>query len=110
MSKLRWFTFWDSHSGGGLKTKWEKIYVEAASRDSAIAIFTDKTGQDPTLTACDCCGQNYSIYENETLEGASDFHRSHWPRWIAKSATVMPLDEYVGKESVLVLNSSEGAK
>lgn len=97
-------------SCGGLKTQWEKIYVEASSRDSAIAIFTDKTGQDPTLTACECCFRNYSIYEDETLEDASDFHRSHRPRGIAKSDTVMPLDEYVGKESVLVIHSSEGAK
>jgi len=71
-----WTTFWDMHSGGGLKEPpYEKIYIELP-RDAAIAEFKRRFGHDPTNVACQCCGQNYSISTDVSLKQATGHHRN----------------------------------
>lgn len=73
-----WTRFNDMHSGGGRKTAFEYIYIEG-SREEAIALFVTEFGQDPRDVACDCCGENFSVSEHETLEEASEFERGREP-------------------------------
>jgi hypothetical protein len=70
-----WTKFWDMHSGGGTKEKWEQIYIEAPEEESKI-IFYNRFGHNPKRITCTCCGSDYSIEENESLEQASGFHRN----------------------------------
>ena len=78
-----WTTFWDMHSGGDLKEKQSKIYIEAPEEE-AISIFYSRFGHNPNRVTCTCCGSDYSISENETLEEATGFHR-HAPYYESPS-------------------------
>jgi hypothetical protein len=73
---MTWFQFADMHSGGGLKyPPFADIYVEAETQEEAERIFEGKTGERPHAVACDCCGANYSISEDETLAEATAYER-----------------------------------
>ena len=111
-----WTQFWDMHSGGGTKQKpYERIYIEASEQD-AINIFYNRFGHDPEDTACDCCGQNYSISEEEHLEQLTGFHRncsydSKAKQYIEKAnygyTPLVSLEDYIKKEDVLIIYSQD---
>lgn len=69
-----WTRFMDMHSGGGKKEKWEYIYIEAAEEQAKI-IFFNRFGHNPERVTCTCCGRDYSIEEDETLQQISAFER-----------------------------------
>ena len=81
---MAWTLFWDMHSGGGQKEKWSKIYIEA-SKEEAKVIFYNRFGHNPERVTCTCCGGDYVIDEDPTLEEASAFHRNC--QWIQKEGT-----------------------
>ena len=64
--------FMDMHSGGGCKLGAEYIYIQA-DEDDATAIFKGVFDIDPYNVTCDCCGEDYSIYEktNPEIENGS---------------------------------------
>ena len=64
----------DMHSGGGAKEKYGYIYIEAPEKE-AIEIFVNRFGHHPLYTTCDCCGEDYSITESDTLEQATGYER-----------------------------------
>lgn len=70
-----WTQFWDMSSGGGQKTEYSKIYIQA-SQNLAEQIFEELFGRDPHYVTCDCCGPDFSITEYETLEEATGYHRN----------------------------------
>ena len=57
--------FFDMHSGGECKLGAENIYIEADSEDTAIEVFEAVFYRDPHHVTCNCCGQDYSVYEGE---------------------------------------------
>jgi len=70
-----WTHFYDMHSGGGMKEPpYEHIFIEA-DRDDARSIFYDAFGHSPDRISCTCCGEDYSIYTDETLEELTGYHR-----------------------------------
>lgn len=69
-----WTLFWDMHSGGDSKDKWEKIYIEA-DEPEAVVIFYNRLGHNPNRVSCTCCGEDYSISSKESLEQVSGYHR-----------------------------------
>jgi hypothetical protein len=69
-----WTTFWDMHSGGDQKEKWGMIFIEAPEEEAKI-IFYNRFGHNPERVTCTCCGEDYSISENDSLEQATAFHR-----------------------------------
>lgn len=106
--------FMDMHSGGGNKTGFEYIYIEAPE-DKAIAIFEDRFGRHPNNVTCDCCGEDFSVSEERTLEEATAYERGcrydsglrkyvdeadesgrSWNKYVT-------LREYLAKETVLVI-------
>lgn len=72
---MTWTHFWDMHSGGGLKEKWAHIYIEAPE-DEARVIFYNRFGHSPDRVSCTCCGNDYSVSEEETLAQATAYHRN----------------------------------
>ncbi len=64
---LKWTHFYDMHSGGGKKEKWEHIFIQA-NEEEAKKAFMNKFGHDPEYVTCDCCGRDYSIHEFDSLE------------------------------------------
>lgn len=69
-----WTHFWDMHSGGGSKEKWEHIYIEAPI-DEAKVIFYNRFGHNPERVSCTCCGSDYAIDEVATLAQATGYQR-----------------------------------
>ncbi len=63
--------FYDMHSGGECQEPpFEQIYIEA-EEDEARTIFYHRFGHSPEDVCCSCCGENYWLFEGETLEELS---------------------------------------
>ncbi len=70
----KWTQFMDMHSGGGLKEKYDYIYIEAPENEAEI-IFYNRFGHNPNRVSCTCCGNDYSITEGESLERVTAYER-----------------------------------
>lgn len=70
-----WTQFWDMHSGGGQKEKWAHIYIEAPEAE-AKRVFFNRFGHNPDRVTCTCCGPDYSVTEEPTLEQLTGHHRN----------------------------------
>jgi len=70
----KWTLFWDMHSGGGQKLDWGYVFIEA-DKDKAVEIFMETFGRYPYNVSCECCGEDYSIDESDSLEESSKYHR-----------------------------------
>jgi hypothetical protein len=64
----------DMHSGGGSKEKFDFLHIEAPS-DEACVIFFNRFGHNPERVSCTCCGDDYSISEDDSLEQSSAYDR-----------------------------------
>jgi hypothetical protein len=74
-SNIPWTRFMDMHSGGGTKEgNYEKIYIQAPQTEAEV-IFFNRFGHSPNRVSCTCCGEDYSISEEESLEQASGYDR-----------------------------------
>ncbi len=87
--KTKWTLFWDMHSGGGSKEKQDKIYIEAPIEEAKI-IFYNRFGHNPERVTCTCCGGDYSISEEDSLEEASGFHRNCRFGYLDKDGNEVP--------------------
>jgi hypothetical protein len=97
-----WTQFWDMHSGGSLKEPpYDKIYIEA-SEVEACTIFYNVLGHNPHDVGCECCGPNYSIQEEKTIEELSKVHRTEW-----SSKEETPIEEYLKSPNILVLREED---
>lgn len=100
---MTWTLFWDMHSGGGTKEEpYDKIYIEAPAAEARV-IFYNRFGHNPERVSCTCCGEDYSIYEEPTLEEASDYHR----RGSFGRGPQVTVEEYIAKPDVLVIRAEE---
>lgn len=71
---MTWTHFWDMHSGGDQKLTWAHVFIEA-EQDRAIKLFMEAFGRDPENETCNCCGEDYSISEGESLAQLTGYHR-----------------------------------
>lgn len=107
-----WTLFWDMHSGGSAKVvidgkKKEKIYIELPEEE-AINYFEQRFDRNPYNVTCDCCGEDYSIYSEESIEYLSDFHRDYWTLdGVKKKLTV---EEYAQRDDVMIIYAKDIAK
>ena len=104
--------FMDMHSGGSIKIEpYEQIYIELP-RKEAIKYFERRFDRDPYNITCTCCGEDYSVSEDDSLQQASGYYRGckydqrtrkyiEESRYSFKSFT--PLEDYLEQESVLVI-------
>ncbi len=114
---MTWTQFHDMHSGGGQKLDWGQIFIEgteAEARNRFIRIF----GEDPDNVTCDCCGPDYSVSEEPTLEQATAFERnclfdSKLQRWVEQGdpsrtwAKYRTLEEYEKDENVKIIRLTD---
>lgn len=64
-----WFRFKDMYSGGYPKIdESDTILIEASCEDSACWIFEQRFGSDPFEVGCECCGSNYSLSCDESID------------------------------------------
>ena len=91
-----WTLFWDMHSGGSLKLEFSKCYIEANELE-AVSIFEDTFGRNPFHVTCDCCGEDYSVMQYDTLEEATRYLRQD-----------ELLEEYIKSSDVKLIYTSKG--
>ena len=129
-----WTWFFDMHSGGRAKlrrnpdgavvpgsdfdrdgyTDITRVYVELPEA-AALAYFEERFGRDPYYVTCDCCGEDYSTTESDTLAEATGYERGcayedgrYVERHNGRSyRDYIPLDEYIQQPNVLVIPASE---
>ena len=109
-----WTVFMDMYSGGQIKQHpYEMIYIQAPM-EQAKSIFISQFGHDPSEVACNCCGVNYSISEDKSLEQVTGHYRgcklvnNEYVEVSRNSyAEYVTLDEYLKDETVLVIYSKE---
>lgn len=94
---MSWPKFMDMHSGGGTKTDYEYIYIEA-DEESATNVFGHLFDEHPHSVACQCCGNNFSVTSSETLEEATEYERSRYKK---------SLEEYLKDPSIKVIYASD---
>lgn len=87
-----WTQFMDMNSGGSPKQKWDQIYIEAAE-DEAKLIFYNRFGQNPDRVSCTCCGSDYSISSDESLEQLTGYHRGCASEYV-DGDKILSEDEY----------------
>lgn len=88
---MTWTQFWDMHSGGHQKEDFSMAFLEAPE-EKAMEIFTERY-QHPYAVTCECCGEDYSVYEFPTLEEATSYERSGG----------QTLEEFLAQDNILVL-------
>ena len=95
-----WTMFWDMHSGGGLKERWSHIYIEAPEEEAKV-IFYNRFGHNPERVTCTCCGEDYSISEDESLEQLSGYQRGckyEEDGYVEKKDTKFGIHEFLSLE------------
>lgn len=106
-----WASFMDMHSGGGCKTDYEYIYIEAKSLRHAAEEFEDRFDRDPYNVTCGCCGEDYSIGEYKSLEQATAYQRNCayddkvrlYLEKQGRYGTYQTLEDYRKKKDVLII-------
>ncbi len=71
---MPWTEFMDMNSGGGQKLDWDYIYIEA-DEEEARSIFYAKFERNPNRVTCTCCGPDYSITTNDSLDQLTAYNR-----------------------------------
>jgi len=82
----------DMHSGGGQKEEWPFIIIEAPE-DEARVIFYNRFGHNPERVTCTCCGEDYSISEEDSLEQATAYDRNCEHAYFRPDGTECQRDE-----------------
>lgn len=100
---VTWTRFYDMHSGGGLKEDFSIAYIEAPE-DEAKAVFYSRFGHSADRITCTCCGEDYSVSTDPTLEAATEYERTH--SWDS-SLRADSLEEFVANPNVLVIRADE---
>lgn len=67
-----WTKFFDMSSGGSEKLGACTIWIEA-SKGEAVDLFERIFDRAPYNVTCDCCGEDYSVYEAEPEIEAGDW-------------------------------------
>jgi hypothetical protein len=108
----------DMHSGGGSKEDYDMIYIEAP-QDVAEIVFYNRFGHNPNNVGCSCCGENYSISEEENLEQLTAYERNceyddATRKYIEVARTSVyykwehvSLEDYLTQEEVLIIYAHE---
>lgn len=114
---MSWTHFMDMHSGGRAKLDWEHIFIELPEAE-AKAYFEQRFGRDPIHTSCHCCGPDYSIDEEQTLEQASGYERGcaiEGEQWVERAddkphaKRYRTVEEYALDPKVLIIRAAEVA-
>ena len=64
---MAWTKFSDMYSGGSCKTKYNDIYIELPEYETK-QYFENEFGRDPYNVTCNCCGNDFVVYEVDEPE------------------------------------------
>lgn len=104
---MTWTRFYDMHSGGHRKVRpYESIYIEATSEAEAIVRFERIFGRDPFNVTCTCCGADYAVMSDDSLETATKYDRDNQYTATGKRHT-LTLEQYEALSTVRIIRASE---
>jgi hypothetical protein len=110
--------FWDMHSGGISKEKWEMIYIEAPQEEAEL-IFYNRFKHNPHRVSCMCCGSDYAVDEYSDIRQATAYHRdcdydTKLKEYVEKPSKhdrgeikVISLDSYLQDQNVHYIRAEE---
>lgn len=99
---MTWTRFYDASSGGYQKLRWKVIYIEAPEEEAKL-IFYNKFRRNPDRVTCTCCGEDYSVIEDQTLWESVDFDLQ-----VRKKCGVeVTLHQFLCLPDVLVIHAAE---
>lgn len=64
---MPWTRITDMHSGGRQKLHFGTCVIEAGEK-AAVSAFREKYHRDPEHISCECCGEDYSVWEMSNEE------------------------------------------
>lgn len=100
----KWTQFWDMHSGGGTaEPPYNHIFIELP-KDKACIYFYNRFGHSPWRVSCTCCGADYSIEQFDSLEDATEYHRTTHR---ISAGQHIPLEDFLQRDDVLVIREPE---
>ena len=73
-NKTKWTSFMDMHSGGSSKEEFNHCYIEAPIQIAKV-VFYNRFRHNPERITCTCCGEDYSIEEEVSLEQITGYER-----------------------------------
>jgi hypothetical protein len=88
-----WTHFYDMHSGGTQKETFAHCFIQE-SEEIACQVFYNRFGHNPHRVTCTCCGPDYNIYEERSLDEATKYYRTR---------TEQTLSAYVNNKDVLII-------
>lgn len=99
------------HSGGGTKeAPYEIIYIEA-DEEQAKVIFYNRFKHNPERVTCTCCGGDYSISSEESLEQLTAFHRelkyNRETRLYFETDSSTSMEDYKARKDTLFISKDE---
>lgn len=92
---MSWTLFLDMYSGGKQKEIYSEMYIELPI-EMAKTFFINRFGHDPERITCPCCGDDYAINEDESLEKLSNYYRGG-----------ISLYEYKDRKNVLIISKKD---
>jgi hypothetical protein len=107
---MSWTLIWDLGTGSiGNKTPYDRIAIEAPLLE-ARKIFNDKFPDvDLDASSCPCCGSDFSMYEGETLEDLTRYHRMQYKLSEEGFELIseIPFEEYIDRDDILVIYQTD---
>lgn len=112
---MKWTRFMDMHSGGPQKEPFAYLHIEAPESEAKV-IFYNRFGHNPERVTCTCCGGDYSIGEDISLEQSSAFDRGCMyvgKKYVEKGdpsrkhRPYQTLAEYMERKEVAVIYSAD---
>jgi hypothetical protein len=111
-----WTRFMDMHSGGGRKENHDYIFIEA-DKYEAMVIFQNRFGHNPNRVSCTCCGEDYWVSSDSSLEQLTAYDRGCAFNQMTGKYEERPdtrygmkyltLDEYLKDGNVLVIRADD---
>ena len=97
---MSYYKFHDNHSGGGLKTGYDNIYIEVedprnkyekkALETVAREIFLDIFKRNPDNVSCNTCGTDFSIDKDLAYEEVEKDINDPW--YAGMASIIIPID------------------
>ena len=84
-----WTRFMDMHSGGGQKEPYGRIFIEATEEEAKV-VFYNRFGHSPDRVSCTCCGSDYGVSSDESLEQLSAYDRGCRHAYFAPDGREVP--------------------
>lgn len=87
---------------GGIKVKPYHYILIEMPYDDTVRYFEKRFDRDPHNVTCDCCGEDYSVDEYDTIEAATEYDRRDYT-----TKGLQTVADYCARKDVLVIRADK---